>query len=417
MNITRAIHGKLLTSLFKVLKQSDLWKWKMRIKEYRNLFWKMVYREGIINEKKKLIISESLKVVDLAEQGDTWEAINIALQNGRTFRTWKKHTEIIKACKQLYREGIINEKKKLIISESLKVVDLAEQVFDVNHAGTCVEYGHGGHWNSPDYNVNDVIYIDMKECYPAIVNRKLPQKDITRFAQTRILEDLTVEEAIISLTQQTKVWLPENQDVSCAIIDKLTQGDEGELDFLIKDCTDAETFTDRKKSSILAYAHINLLEMIRKFELNEIVFYKIEKVPAFFKQVETKSNSNLCLHIDYPSCAMCIDPGELLIYSKSEYVKWIKEFQKTKMSLVNYGCEKIYSPVINIVYWSKNRHWKSIKEILDSTTPLIHDLITKYRNSYLNGEGRSGKTTRAIRIFKDINMVILTHTNALAKDF
>ncbi|CAG8589857.1 4766_t:CDS:2 [Cetraspora pellucida] len=100
-------------------------------------------------------------------KGDTWEAISNALrgpqaiwlmgvgdtsqtisqfvlEDGRTFRTWKKHTEIIEACKQLvndtidwqYQEGIINKKKKSILSESLKVVDLAEQVFGTNHAGS-----------------------------------------------------------------------------------------------------------------------------------------------------------------------------------------------------------------------------------------------------------------------------------------
>ena len=143
-------------------------------------------------------------------KGDTWEAINNALkgpqaiwlmgvgsenqtisqfvlEDGRTFRTWKKHTEIIEACKQLvndtidwqYQEGIINKEKKSILSESLKVVDLAEQVFGANHAGSrlaneinewhpisgkvnenirqaCVEHGHGGRWNAPDYHVNNV---------------------------------------------------------------------------------------------------------------------------------------------------------------------------------------------------------------------------------------------------------------------
>ncbi|CAG8838011.1 16856_t:CDS:2, partial [Racocetra persica] len=48
--------------------------------------------------------------------------------------------------------------------------------------------------------------------------------------------------------------------------------------------------------------------------------------------------------------------------------------------------------------------------------PSIHDPITRCRKSYLNGSGL-GKTMRAIRIFKNINMVIFTHTNALAKDF
>ena len=62
-------------------------------------------------------------------KGDTWEAINNALkgpqviwlmevgsenqtisqfvlEDGRTFRTWKKHTEIIEACKQLVNDTI-----------------------------------------------------------------------------------------------------------------------------------------------------------------------------------------------------------------------------------------------------------------------------------------------------------------------
>ncbi|CAG8806356.1 4864_t:CDS:2, partial [Racocetra fulgida] len=147
-------------------------------------------------------------------------------------------------------------------------------------------HGHGGRWNAPDYHVNDVVCIDMKECYPAsmrgqgectpwfnrfghpthylvrvAVNGELPEDDITGFAQVGILESVTIGEAIISLTKQTKVWLPRNRDISCAIIGKFTQGgkidekrlthrlvtDEGELDFLIKDCTDAGTFAGREK--------------------------------------------------------------------------------------------------------------------------------------------------------------------------
>ncbi|RHZ52865.1 hypothetical protein Glove_456g39 [Diversispora epigaea] len=453
---------------------------------------------------------------DKYQSGDESQRISqFVLEDGRTFRTWKKHTEIIESCKQLvddainwqFQENIINEEKKLIISESLKVVDLAEQVFGANHAGSrlaneinewhpitgkinntikqaCIEYGHGGCWNSPDYNVNDVICIDMKECYPAsmrgqgecitwfkrfghpthhlvriAVNGKLPQENISGFAQ------------------QIKVWLPKNRDVSCAIIGKFTQGDkidekrlthrlvtdEGELDFLIKDCTDAGTFADREKCPlgfILTYyeghqfqyihlrasmipifvhstsAYINLLEMLRRFDPNEIVrivtdsiyvqkeaFYKIENVPAFFKQEKVK-DQDLCPH-NYTTCVWCEE--DLLIL---RYIKWIKEFQKTETPLVKYECkmhnsyicrfclldwyynsdsyvlsqqkekiqeikpgqwrdkgEKIYGPVTDIVYWPKNRHWESIKKIPDSISPPIHDPITRYRNSYLNGGG------------------------------
>ena len=74
----------------------------------------------------------------------------------------------------------------------------------------CVEHGHGGRWNAPNYQVGDVVCIDMKECYPAsmrgqgeyspwfkrfghpthhlvrvAVNGELLPDDITGFAQVR----------------------------------------------------------------------------------------------------------------------------------------------------------------------------------------------------------------------------------------
>ncbi len=76
-----------------------------------------------------------------------------------------------------------------------------------------------------------------------------------------ILESVTIGEAIISLTKQTKIWLPKNWDISCAIIGKFTQGnkveekrlthqiviDEGELDFLIQDCIKEGTYAGSDK--------------------------------------------------------------------------------------------------------------------------------------------------------------------------
>src|SRR6266480_892215 len=130
------------------------------------------------------------------EEGHT--VSQFILEDGRTFRTWKKHTDTIKICKELFedtldwqfQEGIISEKKRVVLLESLKVVDLAEQVFGANHAGgklaneindwhptpasvhenikqSYVKHEHGGRWNAPNYQVGDVICIDMKECYLA----------------------------------------------------------------------------------------------------------------------------------------------------------------------------------------------------------------------------------------------------------
>ena len=74
----------------------------------------------------------------------------------------------------------------------------------------CVEHGHEGRWNAPNYCIQDVVCIDMKACYPAsmrgqgecspwfkrfghpthhlvrvAVNGELPPDDITGFVQVR----------------------------------------------------------------------------------------------------------------------------------------------------------------------------------------------------------------------------------------
>ncbi|CAG8756005.1 19663_t:CDS:2 [Cetraspora pellucida] len=78
------------------------------------------------------------------------------------------------------------------------------------------------------------------------------------------------------------------------------------------------------QASMLAYTHINLLEMLQKFDPNEV----IENIPAFFKQVEVKSDPNLYSY--YSSCIMCNDPKEFFI-SKLEYAKWIKDGASAKI--------------------------------------------------------------------------------------
>src|SRR5271154_7178073 len=465
----------------------------------------------------------------LDEGGETLEEMQsiaqFVLEDGRTFRTWLKHLDIIKVCKELfkdavdwqYQEKIISEERKQESLESLKVVELAEQIFGANHAGSrlaneinewrptpasmqenigqaCIEHGHGGRWNAPNYQTGDVVCIDMKECYPAsmqeqgeyspwfkrfghptyhlarvAVNEELPKDDITRFAQVSsfkfapevhsvvpawygkhftcrsgegcgkkkgwtpivllryllevgILESVTIGEAIISLTKQTKVWLPKNRDISCAIIGKFTQGnkveekhlthrvviDEGELDFLIQDCIKEGTYAGSDKcslghiltyykghqpqythlrASMLAYAHINLLEMLRRFGSNEVVriatdsiyirkeaLYKIENVPAFFKQQETDKISYpkklpkkedtgrfVCSH-NWNSCAVCENPS---------MIKLVEIFQKTKMPLVQgeyFPCKRHRLFVCHDCFWDWYSHkgfWK--ESSLDAT--------------------------------------------------
>ena len=147
---------------------------------------------------KNLQFPQARKVVFY--EGDVWEAIREAtqgepkavrvlaggqdkrltvdqfvLEDGRTYRTAQTHDALLKACPALVPED----------PEAL-----AQKVFGENHAasvvtkehnnwkptpfhllevaqGGCVEHGHGGLWNAPNYHINDVVSIDMHSCYPA----------------------------------------------------------------------------------------------------------------------------------------------------------------------------------------------------------------------------------------------------------
>ena len=52
---------------------------------------------------------------------------------------------------------------------------------------------------------------------------------------------------------------------------------------------------------------------------------------------------------------------------------------------------------------------------LNSTAPRYDDPLSRHRLSYLNGGGGSGKTTRAIELFRQRNPLVLTPTHRLAK--
>jgi hypothetical protein len=99
---------------------------------------------------------------------------------------------------------------------------------------------------------------------------------------------------------------------------------------------------------MLAYAHINLLEMLQRFGPNEVVriatysiyirreaLYKIENVSAFFKQAKQSQRSQLknkpkntnkflCPHSSPIPCAMCEGKHFPSMYP----IQAVKEFQK-----------------------------------------------------------------------------------------
>ena len=258
--------------------------------------------------------------VHLYDEGNVWDAIQEATQDGPT-AVWllgsnaERRLEVNQFVLQdgrTYRTQEAHERLQTICT-SLGNPELANRAFGENHAASimakerngwkptpanllddiqkaCVEHGHGGLWNSMEYDTRDITSIDMKACYPAsfqgygeakpyfqrfghpthrmtrvAINGPLPENIGTGFAEviawefadchpvipawfgkhfeekgwvptqllaflteTGLLKSLKVREAIISFENQTKVWLPPSRDQACSIIGKFTQGSKAD---------------------------------------------------------------------------------------------------------------------------------------------------------------------------------------------
>ena len=244
--------------------------------------------------------------------------------------------------------------------------------------------------------------------------------------ESGLLTKLKIREVIVSYEKQTKVWLPESRNQGCSIIGKFTQGckadckrltrrlvtNQGELDFLVRDTRQNGTLVGAPekcplghiltyhdgsqpqythlRASMLAYAHINLLTMLQRFTSDEAVrvatdsiyvqkaaMYKLRGVEAF---VET--------HTEQPVAqGQWRDKGEHL---------------------------QIRQP--DASYSAKPEFIGQTKDLIPSTAPRYDDPLTRHQLSYLNGGGGSGKTTRAIELFRERNPLLLTPTHRLAKE-
>ena len=440
------------------------------------------------------------------------------LEDGRAFRTLETHESLLKACRHLAPEdpealaqkvfgenhaaSVVTREKNVWKPTPVNLLDMVE--------AACVEHGHGGLWNAPDFHVNEVVSIDMKACYPAsfqgqgeaapwfqrfghprhrmtrvAVNGPLDSNSIndigTGFAQVRswqfaaglhpvvaawfgshfqekqwvptallaymvetgLLAKLQVAEAIVAFKKQTEVWLPDLRDQACSVIGKFTQGtkadgkrltrrlvtDQGELDFLVRDCRQSGTLVGAPegcpagwiltyydgsqpqfahlRASMLAYAHINLLEMLRRFTPNEAVrvatdsiyvkktaLHKLDGVEAYVAPVLCNCGDETCL-----DCLL----GE-------KRLPFVAPAQWRDKG------ETIFSPQDHATYEPKPEHWGASNDVADSTAPSHADPLTRHALSYLNGGGGSGKTTRAIELFRGRKPLVFTPTHRLAKE-
>ena len=73
-------------------------------------------------------------------------------------------------------------------------------------------------------------------------------------------------------------------------------------------------------------------------------------------------------------------------------------------------------PVEQAAYLAKPDYKAAKRDLTPSTAPGHDDPLSRHRLSYLNGSGGSGKTTRAIELFRQRDPLVFTPTHRLTKE-
>ena len=276
----------------------------------------------------------------------------------------------------------------------------------------------------------------------------MPTVLLAYMVETGLLTKLEITEAIVAFEKQTEVWLPDSRDQACSVIGKFTQGakvdgkrltrrlitDQGELDFLVRDtcqsgtlvCAPAKcsagwilTYYDGSQPQyahlrawMLAYAHINLLEMLWHFTPTEAIRVTIDNL--YVKKTALHKLEGIVAYVprdQHPkgyctTCLGCHDSPTSRPPNK-ENVAPAQWHDKG---------ETIYSAQDHAAYEPEPEHWGASNDIPESTAPSHADPITRHVLSYLNGGGDSNKTTRTIDLFQARNPLVFTPTHRLAKE-
>ena len=142
------------------------------------------------------------------------------------------------------------------------------------------------------------------------------------------------------------------------------------------------------RASMLGYVSINLISMLQRFQ------------PEDIRRVATDSL--------YLSPALVRNLEDVPTFSQfSENAQWGQWRVKD---------ETLLAPIETAQYTPKPNYYKQNKHIPDSEEPHFNDPLALHQLSYLNGGGGSGKTTRAIDLFRKQNPIVLTPTHRLAKE-
>ena len=234
---------------------------------------------------------------------------------------------------------------------------------------------------------------------------------LLKFFEERGLLQYTAHEAILCHGDNTQ-WLPEDNHAARIVIGKFTQGaragekymqrrlitDEEELNFLIKKAHAENTMVrtddfggDGKvlcyynnhraqyyhlRASMLAYAHINLLTMLLRFDKDDV------------PRVATDS-----------------------LYIRPEVLEKMKMYY-VKDELAESGQWRIKNEEMRT--WRERvkyngGHKEGAREATVAEWPSVKDPISYKRFSYLYGAGGSGKTTRVLRLFPQVKVLTPTH--------
>ena len=227
--------------------------------------------------------------------------------------------------------------------------------------------------------------------------------------------------------------MPESRD--CSVIGKFTQGakadgkrltrrlvtDRGELDYLVRDTRQSGTLVGAPeryplghiltyydgslpqnahlRASMLAYAHINLLSMLQRFEPEEAVRVAPDSIYV------RKS----VLHKAF------VAPKNLTVARQAACSVYSRKIRRPRRGQGRDKGENFYMPMKHAAYLAKPDYKATKKDLTPSTAPRHDDRLSRHRLSYLNGGGGSGKTTRAIGLFRRRNSLVFTRPIAWPK--
>ena len=245
-----------------------------------------------------------------------------------------------------------------------------------------------------------------------------PTQLLAFLAESGLLRYLKVREAIISFEKQTEDWLPESRDQACSVIGKFTQGskadgkrltrrlvaDRGELDYLVRDTRLSGTLVGEPmkcelghiltyydgsqpqfahlRASMLAYAHINLLSMLQRFEPDEAVRGR----PSGNRFHLCKENGALQARGSRSLQASRGSPRRELPHLSHLPRQGNPEATTSGIAPAQWRDkgDSLYMPMEHAAYLAKPDYICSGKDLTPSTVPRHDDPLTRHQLSYLN---------------------------------